>query len=433
MKPPAPGTVLALALASLAPTWLVGLEQIVPPAILILGAGGLVATGRLRFPPEAWWFLAFLVATLGSAAALQDAAATFLYLRGSFHLLAGAAALLLAANQPPATEGWARWLRVATLFLLLLTAVALAVALDWLPYSFPLPFADTLPEFVERSTFVRDHMLERHLAREFRRGLLRHIPRYNGFFFYQGGMAAAVLALQPLVLLGRGRFGRVWDGLGVAALAGSFGCLLMSRSRLAIAFGTASVGIAVLWRALEHRPWRRAAMRALGAVGLLVAVWITVPIGGEALWERAFIDLRADSFIDRVDTYAATLERVGQRPLLGWGIQERAAEGRDFLRVGTHSDFLNVLYRFGWCGLTLYLATWVSVALGLGRSLLSVAAAEEDGRLTDLLVLAAALAAVAANALFRELQWDANVFWLCGALAGVGRAHAWAAGSRART
>jgi hypothetical protein len=390
-----------------------------------------VAAGRLRFPPEAWWYVAFVAASLVSARALTGATGdAWLYLRGLATLLAGGAALLLAANQPPGGEGWSRWLRAATVFLVLLAVVGLAVAAGWLPLSWELPWGDDLPRLARWSAFVREHVVERHLARVFPRDAFADLARYNGFFFYQGGMATAVLALQPLVLLARGRLGRRWDRLGLAALLGGLLCLVLSRTRLPLVLGTASLAAIGLWRALEGRPWRRWVVRALGATALLAAVWLVVPSGGEAPWERAFIDVRISSFINRMDAYTATLARVAERPAFGWGIQERAAQGSAYLRLGTHSDPLSVLYRFGACGLALYLAAWIASGVGVGRAALGVAARGRDGELADLLAVAVSLAALAANALFRDLQWDVNVFWLCAALAGTGRAHAWAAARR---
>ncbi len=425
MRRPEAGEILALALASVPPAWILGLEQFVPAAILVGGAAWLLAARRLRVPAEAWLFAAFLAATLVSALALDDGSGLILYLRGLANLAAGGAALLLAANQDPAEAPFRLWLCTGSAFLLLLGALAIGVAAGRVPARFPIPFPAIFPDAIADSDFVREHLLERHLARPFRTQVLRRFPRYNGFFFFQGGLAAAILVLQPLILLGRTRLDRPWRRVGVAALTASLAALVMSRSRLGIAFAAAALAAGALWRALASRPWRRSAVRACVALLLLALVWLFVPLGGSAPWERAFVDVRINSFIDRLDTYRATFQRVGERPLFGWGIQEQARDGDGYLRLGTHSEFLNVLYRFGWCGLALYLATWGAVAVRFAAGFLEKAAREDDEELTDLFIVGVALVALAGTALFRELQWDLNVFWLCTALAGTARALSW--------
>ncbi|MCP5119386.1 MAG: transposase, partial [bacterium] len=120
-------------------------------------------------------------------------------------------------------------------------------------------------------------------------------------------------------------------------------------------------------------------------------------------------------FVDPEDqsNYTQTVERLNERPLTGWGIQGRPGERSRYLRLGTHSEALNVAYRFGWVGLALLaLAAWF-----YSRRLVWRATCRPEGA-----ALVLAVAALGLTALVRTFQWDLNVFWLVMAFLGTSAA-----------
>jgi O-antigen ligase len=197
--------------------------------------------------------------------------------------------------------------------------------------------------------------------------------------------------------------------------------VLLTGSRSGLVLAWAVVAVVAFGSAIAAKPWRRQAVRAVVGVLLVAAVLAVVPFGDGsslehgALWEKVLTDFRVNSFIDRVELYSATIGRINERPWTGWGIQGRPGEtvsgGRNrYLRLGTHSEPLNIAYRFGWVGLALLL-----LAAGLYVRRLARHATYRP----ESLPIVVTVAALGATALVRTLQWDLNVLWLVAAFLGA--------------
>ncbi len=409
---------LRLALIALALSWWLGLEQVVPGVVLVAGCWRLFRSGELRWPPEAWVWVLLGAWSVASMTALADSADVLIFLRGEVHLLVALCAFLLARSVAPAGEAFARFLRACMVLLGVITLLSLLVMTHVLPLYLPSPVRMVWPELTTGSSFLDDLVLSRKLGTSRGVSLLLGIKRQSSFFLYQGGLMTVLLLLQGWLLVAHHRLRGWWRrrvplGLALCLLLGP---LTGSRSGLLLAW---SVLLALLvWSRVAGKPWRRAAIRALAGLLLVGALLAVIPVGdGSSLehgaaWERVLTDFRVNSFLDRVEVYQQTFERLGQRPWTGWGVQGRPGEGGRYLRLGTHSEWLNVAYRFGYVGLGLFVAVGALYALGLARS--------KPRPERPAIVLT--LVALAVTGLVRTFQWDLNVFWLLAAFLGSAKA-----------
>ena len=410
---------LATALVAVAASWWFGLDQVIPGLVLLAGCWRLWRRGELRLPPEAWAWILLGVWSLASMAALDGAAELVLFARGEVHLLVALCAYLVGLSVAPEGPAFARFLRVAMVFLGLLALTSLLVMTHLLPLYIPSPLRLVWPELETRSDFVNQLVLSRRLGTLSGVSLLKGVRRQSLFFIYQGGLMTVLLLLQGWLLVARHRLRGFWrDRVPLALVLGLvIGPLTGSRSGLLLAWGV--LAALAFWSAIADKPWRRGAIRVAAALVLAAALLAVIPVGDStslergAAWERVLTDFRVNSFLDRVEVYQQTLARLGERPWTGWAIQGRPGEGGRYLRLGTHSEWLNVAYRFGYVGLGLFVAAGVLYAGGLARRF---------RRRPEGPAVLLTLAALAATGLVRTFQWDLNVLWLAAAFLGTAKA-----------
>lgn len=434
----APGmaaNVLSLALVTFFISWRFGLDQIAPGAVLLVGAWRLWRDGVLRWGAEAIVFALFGLWTLTSIPALGGMSELLLYARGEVHLAVALAAYLVALSVVPDDPAFRRFLRLVALLLALHLLISWVILLHLVPRKFPSWIALALPGLETSSRFVNELILTRDLGPTRGFALLTWLYRQSGFFLYQGGLMTVLLLLQGWLFIARSRLGADWRLITYPGLTVVLWLTLLTGSRSGLLTLCGAWGAYLLWQLVGGRPDRRWITRTIVAVLLLAALLMVIPTGdraaGEqsAAWERLLTNFRIDSFIDRLDVYFETLDRLGERPLTGWGIQGRPGARNRFLRLGTHSELLNVGYRFGWVGLALFAGAGAVYARRLWRA----------PPRPERAIVIVTVAALAATALVRTFQWDLNVLWLLAAFLGSGRAliapvggRAWAADSGAR-
>jgi hypothetical protein len=416
--------ILPVAITSIGVAWLFGIEQFLPPMIILFAVLLLLAGGwRLSVPITGWLFLLFICLTLLSAASVPDLRGGVLFLKGLLNLTAALAACLIAANLANTRAGIPYLTKSLVLLSLVHFTFGLAFFLGWLPQSFEIPFPQIFPKSLSGSAFIQDQLIVRHIGFLDQPKMLLDRPRFSGFFLYNTDLGAVAVAMLPFGIGGlwilRGR----WRAIAALSIITSVGLAVMSGSRTAVLLAAATAGMAGL-EAL-NRSLQGAFFLVMAVLVLLAAVLIlVVPWTGESLIVKAFLMTRPESFVDRVAMYRETISAIAERPVLGWGIQEMASRaGATHLRLGTHSELLNVAYRFGLLGLISYLATglvfvfWFSSAL----SRLSDRAANQSVR-DAVAVLGLSVMAVGLNATAHLMQWDANVYWI--SWCGVGFLHA---------
>jgi len=412
---------LSAALLTIVLSWCLGLEQVVPGLVLAFGCWRLWRLRALEWGVEAFFLGLLLLWSLTSIPALQGRADWLVYLRGEVHLLIGLAAYLVARQVDPASASFARMLKTAMVLVAALALTGLLVLVGVLPLEFKSPAGWLWPQLEGSSNFVDDFLLHRQLGTTSGVSLILGIRRQSLFFLYQGGLATVLLVLIGWMLVARHRLAVLWHRSAMMAVVA---CLLLvvltgSRSALLLSWGVV-LGL-MLWTALARRSWGRWVVRGVVLAILLGGIVAVTPRGDgqswddAAPWERVLIDFRVHSFLDRFEVYSRTFERLNERPLTGWGVQGRPGEGGRYLRLGTHSEPLNVAYRFGWVGLGLMMAAALSYAWKfIGRS----------AGLAERAALVMVVGALGLTSLVRTFQWDLNVFWLVMAFLGTSAARA---------
>ncbi len=247
-------------------------------------------------------------------------------------------------------------------------------------FSFATPIAPLVPDSIASTPLGAASFTTRSLAAP-SYFLGADFLRPRGLFLFSTTQALAQAAAVPLVLA----MTRWWPSLRPWLVTASV-CMALSllattarASILALA-----IGLFVVWFA------RKASLNARSAIlaGLLVALGATVFMA--AGWaSSAFELLGTRSWETRSSLYAATIDRWTERPLLGWGTEvdrlpaptpaktpdpqqqrgptaEQAPETQSSLEgtppLGSHSQYLGVLFKQGVIGLALFATALVVVS-----------------------------------------------------------------------
>jgi hypothetical protein len=150
---------LVVTLAAILPLWVLGLEQVVPPFILMAGlAAILLGGGRLRVPPTAWVLLVVLLITLLSLSRISGLRSLVFFARGHLVLVTGLVALVLAANAGSTQKGLERVLKGFVVFTLLVTAMMAGYFLGLLPEYFEVPFKGIFGEALQASDYFQGNI-----------------------------------------------------------------------------------------------------------------------------------------------------------------------------------------------------------------------------------------------------------------------------------
>jgi len=406
--------------------WPLGLDLVLPGVVLIAAAVALLATRRLLVRPPAVWLSAlWLLAWISFLRTDLSLYRWLVFLHGQFALLAGIAAFSLLASARR-TADLRLGLKAVALLGVIVAIGALAASQGLLPLKFSLPLGLPMPSGdLAESAALSKRLLIRVTASKW--------PSYirpSIFFLYANFLAAAMVGVG-FVCLSASQFlerkgWRVvsWLGVGAGLLIA-----LLTRGRAAI---LAMGGGLIVWLVCRPivRRWGLRGMRYALLFGLLAAtILVTMPLRGGSLLDRALVGMRVGSFIDRTAVYGATLQATLHRPWLGFGTRQTAPEAHGsglFLRLGSHSDPLNVAYRFGLTGLALYLAAGISVGVEWLRGFKnSLKAPFDQSRVMGLwLAVGVGLVATAFAASFIDLQLDVNAYWLCWLIAGLAYAPA---------
>ncbi|MCZ6507280.1 MAG: hypothetical protein O7A04_04425, partial [Acidobacteria bacterium] len=201
---------LVAAFAAIVPCWWLGVEQVVPGMIILLGAWRVWSLGELRRPAELWPLALLGVWSLASMAALEGRADWLIYVRGESHLVVGLCAYALASSVRPASAGFERFLQSSLAFVAVVLVVGVLVMAGVLPFQLRSAISLGWPDFTTGSTFLDDFVLRRQLGTAAGVSLLPGFDRQSSFFLYQGGLATVLLMLQGWMLVARHRLTGAW-------------------------------------------------------------------------------------------------------------------------------------------------------------------------------------------------------------------------------
>ncbi|WP_341211794.1 hypothetical protein [uncultured Limimaricola sp.] len=181
--------------------------------------------------------------------------------------------------------------------------------------------------------------------------------RGDGFrpivFLYHGLWVAILVAMAVLAATGLARQARGREAVGLWAVTAGLGVLLVLCKSLA-ALLYAVVLVPVLALAPRRLQLFGAAAMAVLALGYpLLKGAELVPQQAILAWAESVDPDRAQSMGFRFDNEDVLLERVGERPVFGWGIWGRnqiydAQSGREL--TVTDGRWLVVIGTFGWVG-----------------------------------------------------------------------------------
>jgi len=369
------GNLAALLIVSMPLWWLLGLDQAAWLAAgFALGSFAITARGAPRgiVVAAACFLGAVAVAGLLGANGVRwlTFAREILIVGAFFGALAGVASM----------ETGARHLRNLVGAIAVFTAASSALTLLALliqePLTFRTPIADLVPEAIADTRLGQLSLMVRSLGSLSTFLGSDSFLRPQGLFLFSTSEAVALAAVIPLLLAASLWWSRwSWPLRGVAVLAAF--ALFATTTRVPIAALAAS-GL-VVWIA---RGWTRGHLIVplnrrtlpvifvvlLGVIGAALALGVSDPI-------RELVASR--NIETRAFLYQATVERWAERPLLGWGTEvdwiptdepasspEHTATppptpGSNDLDaippLGSHSQYLGVLFKQGLAGLLLYL------------------------------------------------------------------------------
>ncbi len=352
--------------------WFLGVEQFIwllAFAVLsfFLFYGKTVERLGVSLPSPAGWTLAFLLIQLLSSFFIVETAWVLVFIRNFGIWVGGLCLFVLVVNLVSfeSKEFDALLRTLLTVSLLSCLVCFVAVFGLWDPH-FTSPLAHVLPSSIAESEFAQA-MIERSWTALKSKGMFGiEFDRPRAFFSYPNPFAGFLVITLPLTLYfarkRRSFLSRVF-WVGAAALMGLSLVLTMSRAAIL----SLLAGSVVVRRRLPGRI--RLVVYVVVAGVLLEGLFIVSDRLPEVTEESTrfidqFANARGQSLGTRMTIYLATLESWRERPVLGWGTQRPpAAVGLPpyFPPIGSHSNYLAILYRHGIVGLLVYLLLILSV------------------------------------------------------------------------
>jgi hypothetical protein len=296
--------------------------------------------------------LAFLLFSLVSGLHIQDEPWVYLFVR-NLAVYAGALGLFLVVVNVAKTEpDLLKILRGLDLMVLLACLVGLAAILGLIPIrpGLPAPISYILPERIRTSEYL-SKMIVPNFGDYIRLELFNiRVRRINSLFPYANLFAAALIIALPFELfllnLSSGRR-RMLARLKIFLI---FVNLFFTYSRgavLALLFGMLYIGFLRVKRFLGFLQ-RPAVVLATVCVLLVFLFFLVEPV----------FQSKSTSTSVRLFIYEKTIESWKESPLFGWGTPRNIiVDGEPSKKhppLGSHSQFLAVLYRYGLVGFILY-------------------------------------------------------------------------------
>ncbi len=354
--------------------WVFGLEQVLPPVLLFWAAFKLILRGpKLRVPWAFFPFLLFVAWQIAPQVLMETSRDWVVFIRSVITYGSVLCVLLIVAND-------ARRLRDAEGVVWALvglgamaSVIGLLFAAGLLPESFnALLIGSLLPGLLRSSTFVQESIMIREIgatSAEF--GSLTY-PRVFSIFLSANnaaiGFTTLLFSQWYFVLARRGTKRLIVLGLFLLTLL----IFLLTGSRMAWLAFMGSFGFMLVLRYQGKFRLPVIALPLLLIAAIAVAIYFLLanePV--QQLINTLFLDVRADSFRDRLILYENTFALWAERPLAGWGTP-RTVTSVTLAPVGTHGEFIGALFRSGLVGFLLYTTTivfvWMQLALRIGQA-----------------------------------------------------------------
>jgi len=394
--------------------WVLGAEQFVPPVASVIAAiAVLPQVKRKPLPSLSALYLTFLLWQVVSLTQVETAERFLSWAKNWLtYAGGGAAALLVAVTVTRSSLFAAAVIRVLAVLGGVVGILSLLHSFLGVEISFVTPLGLLIPNDVlshQYPSLVFIKTIGKPLPSFW------GFPRSSGLFLFPN--EAGLFCLATAVLQGylaaraRARAGKAaWAAALILSLVGFVGAVSRSSLVAGVVFGITAALLLILKRKTKLPCTLRVAI-------LLVSTVLAFPAFRLA-HDLALKRLGSLSYRLRVVSYS--LRALLQKPLVGWGTQldydqvypNSALE--KVVTLGSHSDYLAVLFRFGIVGLTLYL---LFIGTVVGRGIRTVLTMAEDSTLP--LLATGLVCAFAIQGLFIELALDAFVFLTVAILWGI--------------
>jgi len=192
------------------------------------------------------------------------------------------------------------------------------------------------------------------------------VPGYEAVWFNRGAVAIALIVWPLAAWLWSRRVG--WAALAIPVLLG-IAAFFMESAAATVGFAAGALAVALV---VCHRRVGRAATLAAGVVAFVAMPFAVLAMHGGG-WHRAAWLM--GSAQHRVAIWEFAVERIAERPLLGWGFDASrhigaafggiGETGRNILPLHPHNAPLQLLLELGAVGALLALGVLCLVALRL--------------------------------------------------------------------
>jgi hypothetical protein len=372
--------------------WLFGLEQIVPPFLIAWAAVKLFFGRReLRLPLPAIPFFLFLIWQIMAQFGISEPTDWVVFGRNVIAYGSALLILLIVANDVRHVKEIHKFSHVIIGLSLVATLAGILFVIGLLPNQFQAPLVENvLPGVLRNSRFVQEAIILREIGRPDAVFGPFVYPRVSTLFLFPTGAGIGYVIFlfwqwYDLHLLRGLKHWLGWLLFGLSLLI-----LVLTTARMAwLAFGVSVVTVGLFRQQFRARlPLMIAPIVLL--VGLLGLALVTIVDDTLLNWlNLLFGEIRPGSIQDRLSVYVETFRLWAERPLLGWG-SPMTVSSIALAPVGTHSELLGLLFRFGLVGFLCYLGIILSVWLQIGR-VLQQAAALQNRTLLRLGTLIAAI------------------------------------------
>jgi hypothetical protein len=339
VRPELPRWPLTVALAGYPFWWVLGIGDLIWPAMALAMAFYLVRFRRVDIPRSFGVWLIFVLLMLASAIGLDSfgRGVGFAY-RASFYLSATVIFIYVFNARRQLT---ARYIAgVLTTFWLIV------VAGGYLGVFFPLfsirtPLAFVVPESFRNNELVLE-MIVRRATQWDPSSALALDPRPSAPFLYTNSWGNAFSMLMPFVvayLFEVRREKRFWWLVVAIPISLVPAVLTLNRGMFL------GLGLAVTY--VVFRFALKGNFRAVGLIGVLAMVGALVFVALPASERLTTRVTTSSTTEDRLDLYSETLDRVNESPIFGYGAP-RPSERAGAPSAGTQGQFWLVLFSHGW-------------------------------------------------------------------------------------
>lgn len=404
--------------------WLLGLEQIIPFAIILLaGLKMILLRKSIRLPLPGAILVLFLLWQFVSFLSIDVVSNRIVFLKNWLTYLVGLTIFIILVNEVRTKRDLSRvmnsvfWLMIAASFIGILFIAGLV------PGRFESLAGRFLPDFLKQSTFIQENVIQREIGIENAYIGNFQFRRVTSIFLFPGSASLGYLVAIPLLIY-------AWFRAPVASLK-YFSLLfilpfillvfLSTGTRTAILLFPASILVVLLIYWLRRVPKLSLPVVLIGL--MIIAVIILILTGAilRDFLNLVFVEVRGSSIIDRMEVYQATFDSLRGKLVTGWG-SPREIETVQLAPAGTHGEYIFVLYSYGLIGLFLYLAFLASIWIRFIRN--AAMSRRQENRINYYLYIALAiiLLTITIRGITHGTNFDltgAILFWLVVGLAWI--------------